>query len=428
MQATVHVIGAGLAGLSAALRLASAGRRVVLHEGARQAGGRCRSYHDARLGCRIDNGNHLVLSGNRSTRAYLDLAGAPHALEEAAEAAFPFIDVRSGDRWTVRINDGPIAWWPFLPSRRPPGVGLADMLGALRILNAGAQATIADAVRPAGPALTHFWEPMAFAVMNLPPHLASARLMAATAIEAWRDGRLCRPMFAPQGLGPALVDPALERLRALGAEIRFGATLRALDTLDGRVTALRFAGEGAMPLADEDDVILAIPPARLNAVLPEARAPEEASSILNAHFRLADPAVAAQAPRLMGLVNARTQWIFAKGEVLSLTISAAEHVEGTEEAHEALLPQLWAETVAALGLPPGLQPAAARIVHERRATFRQTPEAVARRPAALTSLANLVLAGDATDTGLPATIEGAIRSGETAARLATARAGSGRKA
>ncbi len=137
---------------------------------------------------------------------------------------------------------------------------------------------------------------------------------------------------------------------------------------------------------------------------------------------------ARHAPRLMGLVNARTQWIFAKGDVLSLTISAAEHVEGTDAQHEELLAHLWAETVHALSLPQGLQPAAQRIVHERRATFRQTPEAVAKRPRALTSLANLVLAGDATDTGLPATIEGAIRSGETAARLLAARAGSGRSA
>lgn len=428
MTTRVHVIGAGLAGLSAALHLAASGHQVHLHEGARHAGGRCRSYHDSRLGCRIDNGNHLVLSGNRSTFAYLALAGAPDALEAAPEAAFPFMDLATGDRWTVRINDGPIAWWPFVPSRRPPGVGLADMLGALRILRSSPGATIANAVNPQGAALTRFWEPMSFAVMNLPPHLASARLMAATALEAWRDGRLCRPMFAPQGLGPALVDPALARLQSLGAEVRFGAVLKALERSAGSASALLFAGGERVELGPDDRVVLAIPPQRLNEILPEAQAPEDASSILNAHFRLADPSVARHAPRLMGLVNARTQWIFAKGDVLSLTISAAEHVEGTDAQHEELLAHLWAETVRALSLPQGLEPAAQRIVHERRATFRQTPEAVAKRPRALTSLANLVLAGDATDTGLPATIEGAIRSGETAARLIAARAGSGRSA
>ena len=67
----VHVIGAGLAGLSAAVTLAAAGRQVTLHEAGPAAGGRCRSYFDRELGCRIDNGNHLLLSGNSATMAYL---------------------------------------------------------------------------------------------------------------------------------------------------------------------------------------------------------------------------------------------------------------------------------------------------------------------------------------------------------------------
>jgi squalene-associated FAD-dependent desaturase len=408
----VHVVGAGLAGLSAALELATAGVPVHLWEGAGAAGGRCRSYHDPKLGRTIDNGNHLVLSGNRSVARYLKLADAAHGLVAAPEAAFPFVDLASGERWTVRINDGPLPWWPLAPARRPAGVGLAPFLRALPLLWADEAASICDAARPQGHALARFWEPMSFAVMNLPPHLASARLMAATAKEAWRDGRLCRPMFAPDGLGAALVAPVLAKLERRGASVRFGAVLKALHVADGAVTELRFIQGEPVPVLPGEAVVLALPPARLNEIWPEARAPEDVSSILNAHFV---PERSIEAPPLLGIVSARTQWIFARPGLLSLTISAAEHVEGTDEAHGPLLDALWAETKAALRLPADLGYSAARIVHERRATFLQTPANAARRAKTLTRVPNLLLAGDHIATGLPATIEGAVRSGAMAA-------------
>ncbi len=104
--ARVHVVGAGLAGLSAAVELVSAGRPVVVHEASPQAGGRCRSYFDAALDMEIDNGNHLVLSGNRATLAYATRIGAREKLVGPGSATFPFIDLASGRRWTLGANDG----------------------------------------------------------------------------------------------------------------------------------------------------------------------------------------------------------------------------------------------------------------------------------------------------------------------------------
>src|SRR5438270_6676191 len=101
----VHVVGAGLAGLAAAVALADAGRRVILYEAAPHAGGRCRSYFDAELGCRIDNGNHLLLAGNRAALDYLERIGALGSLEGPPEAVFPFVDAASGECWTVRPNN-----------------------------------------------------------------------------------------------------------------------------------------------------------------------------------------------------------------------------------------------------------------------------------------------------------------------------------
>src|SRR5436190_18159989 len=121
MLRTVHIIGAGLAGLSAAVRLASSDRRVVVHEATAFAGGRCRSYHDAAVGMTIDNGNHLLLSGNHAALDYLRSIGGEHRLAGPDTAEFHFADLPTREKWTLRFNDGPRPWWIFAPGRRVPG-------------------------------------------------------------------------------------------------------------------------------------------------------------------------------------------------------------------------------------------------------------------------------------------------------------------
>ena len=115
------MVGAGLAGLSAAVRLAVAGISVTLSDAAPQAGGRCRSWHDAQLGLTIDNGNHLVLSGNRAVFDYLRTIGAEDRLIGPDDASFAWMDMANGARWTLRPNDGPLPWWVFASGRRVRG-------------------------------------------------------------------------------------------------------------------------------------------------------------------------------------------------------------------------------------------------------------------------------------------------------------------
>lgn len=417
MTGTVHIVGAGLAGLSTALHALKLGRKVRVYEGAPQAGGRCRTYFDSRLGRDIDNGNHLVLTGNRSVAEYLRLAGKPGALIAAQSADFPFVDLATGERWRVRMNDGPIPWWTLKSGRRPKGVSLTDMLRAGGILFAGPHDTISAFCGRSPAVRERFWEPMAMAVVNLPPEEASAQLMRATAVEAWRDGRLARPMFAPKGLGPALIEPALRALEDARSPVQYGRLLRAVEKEGERVTRLVFARGEPVEVQPDDAVVLALPAHRLAEILPESGAPTETSPILNAHFVLEDPSILEGAPPILGVTRSITQWIFVKGDVVSLTISASDHVEGTDADEEALLLRLWDETTRALGLPPGTHYLAGRLVREKRATFRQTPENAAKRPKQKTPIRNLALAGDFVDTGLPATIESAVRSGERAARL-----------
>src|SRR4051812_13309391 len=139
----VHVVGAGLAGLAAALSLVERGVRVTVHEAGPAAGGRCRSYFDRELGCRIDNGNHLLLSGNRAAFAFLDQVGSRATLAGPKAPVFPFIDVTTGERWTLRPNAGRLPLWVLSPGRRVPGTRLADYLQLLALLRARPDATVA---------------------------------------------------------------------------------------------------------------------------------------------------------------------------------------------------------------------------------------------------------------------------------------------
>jgi hydroxysqualene dehydroxylase len=414
-MATVHVVGAGLAGLACAVRLAGRGRQVVVHEAAPQAGGRCRSYFDRTLGRRIDNGNHLLLSGNRDALAYLEAIGARDSLIGPPEPAFPFLDLESGARWTVRPNRGRLPWWLLVPSRRVPGTRPSACLEAWRLARAGPEATLAQCLDPAAPSWRAFWDPLATAILNTPASEGSARLLWAALRESFAlGGAGCRPLIARDGLSESLVDPALGLLERHGARVALGHRLRRIERRAERVERLEFDA-GDIELVEDDLVVLALPPAPAKALLPEIEAPEAAHAIVNAHFVLeASPSLPEASP-LLGLVGATAQWIFVRGPLVSLTVSAADAL--AEQPGEAIAEVLWQDTARALGLPAGRRPPV-RIVKEKRATFAQTPQGAACRPQARTRWPNLLLAGDWTATGLPATIEGAVRSGHHAAALA----------
>jgi squalene-associated FAD-dependent desaturase len=404
-----HVIGAGLAGLAAAVVLAQAGRQVRLYEASAHAGGRCRSYFDAELGCRIDNGNHLLLSGNRRALGYLQRIGARSTLDEPGEAVFPFFDARTGERWSLRPNRGRVPWWILHRSRRVPRTRAADYFEALALRRADPAATVAGVLDRRHPLFAQLWAPLAVAALNTGVEHASARLFWRIIAETLGNGgAACRPLVPRDGLSETFVVPALETLRRAGAAMFWGARLRRLDFGGDRVSALRF-DSGRVELAGEDVVILATPAPVAARMVPGLTVPELYSPIVNAHFRR--PA-APGSPLFIGVIGGTAEWIFRKRHVLSVTVSAAQDL--VERSAEELAVILWRDTAAAYRLPLAPAPAA-RIVKERRATFLAEPRQLLRRPIAVTDWRNLILAGDYTDTGLPATIEGAIGSGFTAA-------------
>jgi squalene-associated FAD-dependent desaturase len=411
MTGTVHIIGAGLGGLSAAVRLASLGRRkVAVHEATAFAGGRCRSYHDAAIGMTIDNGNHLLLSGNTAALAYLRDVGAEQRLIGPQHAEFFFVDLKSGARWTLKFNDGRLPFWIFDRNSRVPGTQPLDYLSLARLLWVRERQTVGEVIPCEGVLYERLVEPLILAALNIDPPQGSARLAAAIVRETLAvGGRACRPLIAREGLGPTLVEPALAFLKQRGATLYLEHQLRALAFADGRVETLDFGAE-TIALGADDTVILAVPPYAAAMLVRGLDVPNEFRAIVNAHFRIAPPA---DLPPILGVLNATTQWLFSFPGRLSVTISAGDRLIDTPR--EEVAATIWSEVARVTGLPATLPPW--QIVRERRATFAATPAQDLKRPRTATNWSNLFLAGDWTDTGLPATIEGAIRSGNRAAQM-----------
>lgn len=157
-----------------------------------------------------------------------------------------------------------------------------------------------------------------------------------------------------------------------------------------------------------------MPPWAANELVPGLDVPEDSRAIVNAHFRLAAPASLPGGAQILGLVGGQAQWIFLRGDVASVTVSAGDALAANPP--DDIAARLWRDVAQVLNLPAAPPPH--RIIKERRATPAQTPNFVAHRQRAQTAWSNLFLAGDWTETRLPATIEGAIGSGVRAARLA----------
>ncbi|MFZ0236936.1 MAG: FAD-dependent oxidoreductase, partial [Xanthobacteraceae bacterium] len=199
-------------------------------------------------------------------------------------------------------------------------------------------------------------------------------------------------------------------LRARGAQVRLEHQLRGMRFAAQRVEALDF-GDEIVALGDADAVILAVPPYAAASLVAGLSVPNEYRAIVNAHFRIEPPA---GQPPILGVINGTTQWVFAFPGRLSVTVSAGDALLDTPR--EQLARAIWAEVAQAAALPAEPLPPW-QIVRERRATLAATPAQDKKRPGPRTAWRNLLLAGDWTDTGLPATIEGAIRSGNRAAEL-----------
>ncbi|MDE0800686.1 MAG: hydroxysqualene dehydroxylase HpnE [Rhodospirillaceae bacterium] len=417
MTGTLHVIGAGIAGLACAVSATKAGRKVVLYEATKHVGGRCRSFSDTQLGMTVDNGSHAVLGANQAVFQYLKLIGAHHELIAVDETgSIPFVDIRTGERWALKPGDGLLPTWIFDKSRRAPGTFALDYINGFRILAAGKERTVSSVMPGSGFGWHRFWEPLSTAIMNTEANQASAHLFGNALWQTMKTRSGGLKSYVPrQSLHQTFIAPALEYLRAANATIHLNSTLVSFAG-DKRVTDLQFRSN-TIPLSKGDAVVTCLPlwSAAIKQVLPSTFNPR-LSPIVNAHYAV-DPSL--EHPAMTGITGGTAQWVFTRPGLISATVSADQHLAGLDQGDIAN--RLWQDVQAAFtlgetSLPPH------RIIIEHRATPVQDPAFAMDRPGPQTSLSNLFLAGDWTDTGLPCTLESAVRSGFKAADLAREKA------
>ncbi len=461
----VAVIGGGLAGITAALRLADAGREVTLFEGRPVLGGLTHSFRRGELD--VDNGQHVFLRCCTAYRALLDRLGVAHqvALQHRLD-----IPVRSPER------PGPAgAGRPRSDRRALPDPGSAGVAGTARLRRTGLPAPLhlggsllryrlldvgqrlrfvraalalrrvdrddpatdarafGDWLREHGQdarAVTALWDLVGIATLNAPAERASLALAAMV----FQVGLLTDAGAADIGwslvpLGELHGKPAVRCLLEAGARVRTGARVERVEPR-GNEWLVGVGGEEHVV----DQVVLAVPPPVAERLLPPGSVPMPpgwsarlgSSPIVNAHVVL-DRRVMPE-PFVAG-VGTPVQWVFDRtvqsgltggGQYLAMSLSAADELIDlpVRTLRERLLPELVALLPAA---------GSARVLdffvsRERHATFRPAPGSGALRPGARTGSRGLFLAGAWTATGWPATMEGAVRSGESAALAALAAA------
>ena len=346
MSRTIHIIGAGLAGLSAALKLSGRGEAVIVHEATAFAGGRCRSYHDAAVGMTIDNGNHLLLSGNRAALDYLREVGAADRLIGPPAAEFQFIDLASRQRWTLRFNDGRVPWWIFDPARRVPGTQARDYLGLAAIAVAAGRQDGRRGHRLQRCAL--FAAGRAVAARRA-QYRSAARFGEARIRRDPRNARRRRPRL-PAAPRPRRLERDADRagacLAATARRARAVSSISFARSASARIASRRsISAATPIALAGDDAVILAVPPYAAASLLRGLKAPTEFRAIVNAHFRVAPPP---DQPPILGVLNGTVEWIFAFPGRLSVTISAGDRLVDTPR--EELAKTIWAEVASVTGL------------------------------------------------------------------------------
>lgn len=437
MSRRVAVVGGGLAGLTAALRCADAGAAVTLFEARRHLGGLTHSFRRGEL--HVDNGQHVFLRCCAAYRSLLHRLGVDAEVALQTRLAIPVRSPGGSQVWLRRgrlpaplhLAGSLLRYRPLSPAER---MRFAWAALALRRVDAADPATDRESFGgwlhrhgQSDHAVAALWDLVGVATLNAPAGAASLALAATV----FQEGLLTDPAAADIGwsrvpLARLHGEPAAAALAGAGAQLRTGTVVRGIGSGDG---GWQVHIDGATTTVDA--VVLAVPPAAAERLLPAGSvdlAPGWAARlgstpIVNVHVVLDRPVL--DVPFVAG-IDTPVQWVFdrtgASGlsagrypdrQYLALSLSAADALVDvpTAQLRARLLPELAA-------LLPGLNQARVRdffVTRERHATFRPAPGSAAARPRAVTRAPGLFLAGAWTATGWPATMEGAVRSGVTAA-------------
>ncbi len=436
------VIGGGCAGLSAGVRLSRSGARVLLLEARARLGGRATAFEDRHTGELVDNGQHVLLGCYRETFAFLRDIGAESLVRRQPQLAVTMID-RSGVRSKLECPSLPaplhllagvfdwtaLTWsdrWSVLGMMQPIRVARRQAQGDSRRIAASPGETVEGWLRRNGQTLRLcelLWDPLALAALNQPPSRAAAPTFARVLGEMFSSDPQAATIVLPSRPLQALyAEPARAEIERRGGTVRVGAAAR-VEIQNTAVAAVVVDGERlSAPIVVAAVPWFALPDlfegdrTPLEPLLARARA-TDASPIVTVNLWLDRPVL--DIP-FVGLPGRTFQWAFDKGTHISLVSSGASDV--VAQANDELTALAHEELSEALPAVRQAHVTHGSVIREPRATFSLAVGQPAR-PGTQTAVHGLLLAGDWVDTGLPATIEGAVRSGHWAADTALARLG-----
>ncbi len=440
------VVGGGLSGLSAAVALSAAGGRVALVEQGPRLGGRCYSYTDPETGDEVDNGQHVLLGSYGHLLKYLDMIGTATFLkvQSSLELLFHHPDRGFG---TFRLRKLPVPFdlvsgmltYRLLSTREKSAlISAGNRLRALspddeRLLSGMSVSEWLDLLGQGRNARECFWDPISVSVMNEIPGRASALLFAKTLNTVFFDrGADSRMMIPTVGQTKLYVDGAVEYLRARSSVVRTQSGARNLIVEKGTVRAGARAGGVVLQGAEEiraGSVIAAVPHWSIPALFSGEGAAGELIGAVNSLGT--SPIVSVNLwfdrlfmeTELVGLIGRTIQWIFDRGRIIAggdrtrQVIACVASAAGDLVDHPAsrIVERAVGDLRSVYPRAAGANLTRSAVIKEKRATFSPRPGVEKFRPGAVTEIAGLYLAGDWTDTGFPATIEGAVKSGYTAA-------------
>jgi len=398
------VVGAGLAGLAAALDLAKGGVQVTLAERRAFPGGRAYSFTEP-SGVTVDNGQHVFLECCTAYREFLDDVGASGLVTLQPRADVRFFDVRTGKATRLRESSWLPAPFHFLFSiLRYKPLPWRDRRRILRAGGAMRKDSGSDAeslgawLRARGQsddAIRLFWDPAIVSILNE----RVDKVSAAQGIFVLRTAFFERKGAARVGVAEVplgeIASLAVEKIRRLGGTVEFNRKVERLP--DGPVIS-------ALPAKALVELVGSPQPFFAPA------ASMETSPIVNLHYFFDAPV---GAPRFFACVGGRLQWVFTKDARVTISQSAARDL--IDRPNAELEREFLEELVRAVPDLAGRKPLRCVIVREREATFVPSPGSASRRLPCRTPLDNLFLAGEWTEGAWPSTMEAAVRSGKRAA-------------
>ena len=417
------IIGGGLAGLTAASILSSKNFGVTLIESSPKLGGRTYSFEDNETNTIIDNGQHILMGCYKETLSFLKLIGAENNFDYQKNLFLKFID-RNKNQFQIKAST---AFYPFnLLSALlnfdvlKPVEKFSFILFVLKLplisTNDLKKITVKEWLNKESQSLNtikSFWEILCVGALNTNLEKASALVFYNVLMKIFFRGNFASTIILPKyGLSESIINPAASCIEKNGGKIVLSESIKEIVVKNQKVVSVK---SDKNIFIDFDYVISAIPLYALDKIIPQKNLDInlelEYSTILNIHLWLKENNLS---EKFYGLLDSPLHWIFVKENHINIVISDADYL--VNKTKEEILKFVIEELVQYTNIRvEDIQQY--KIIKEKRATFVPNIFTLNRRPNNKTPIKNLFLAGDWTDTGLPSTIESAVKSGRIAAEL-----------